>query len=305
MTKTMTENALRQTGIGRVVTRFGADLLVEAESAGFAAPFRCTTRRKLDQVACGDRVQWERQAQGNAAVTGILPRKNVLERPDFRGKARPIAANIDLLVVVSCWRPSPAWEMLDRYLIAARRLPAEALIVMNKADLRARHASAEDEACLAELAKIGYTVLHVAANARQGIGDILTAIQGKTAIVVGQSGVGKSSIANQLLPEAEIRVGEISDNGEGRHTTVSTTLYHLPGGGTLIDSPGVRDFGLTDLKAIDLQVGFPEFQPYLGECRFNNCTHNHEPGCAVKAALAAGELPPRRYQRYLNLLRSL
>ena len=131
-------------GIGQVITRFGADLLVETPDG----LLRCTARRKLDHLACGDQVQWERQAQGNAAVTRILPRHNVLERPDFRGKPRAIAANIDLLVVVTAWQPAPLWDMLDRYLIAARRLSADVLLVMNKADLRASHATAEDEACL-------------------------------------------------------------------------------------------------------------------------------------------------------------
>jgi ribosome biogenesis GTPase len=300
----MTENTSQtpSSGNGQVITRFGADLLIETDQG---ETLRCTARRKLDNLACGDRVQWERQAQGNAAVTTMLPRKNVLERPDFRGKLRPIAANIDLLIVVTSWQPAPVWEMLDRYLIAARRLPADILLVMNKADLRASLSTPENEARLEEFVRIGYPVLHVSADQQQGIGNILTAIQGKTAIVVGQSGVGKSSIAIQLLPDEKIRVGTISETGEGRHTTTSATLYRLPSGGTLIDSPGVRDFGLTGMDFRILQAGFPEFQNYLGECRFHNCTHNHEPGCAVKAAFNNGELPPYRYARYLSLLSGL
>jgi ribosome biogenesis GTPase len=289
-------------GVGQVITRFGAELLVET---GHATLMRCTARRKLEHVACGDHVQWERQAQGNAAVTRILPRKNVLERPDFRGKPRAIAANIDLLVVVTSWQPAPVWEMLDRYLIAARRLQTDVLLVMNKADLRASHAAAEAEACLEEYQQIGYPVLHVSADQQQGVASILDAIQGRTAIVVGQSGVGKSSIAAQLLPHEDIRIGDIADTGEGRHTTTSATLYRLPSGGSLIDSPGVRDFGLSGLDFATLQAGFPEFSPFLGECRFNNCTHNHEPGCAIKAAAQAGKLPARRFARYLGLLGSI
>ncbi|MBJ6609563.1 MAG: ribosome small subunit-dependent GTPase A [Candidatus Thiothrix moscowensis] len=288
-------------GIGQVITRFGADLLVETPDG----LLRCTARRKLDHLACGDQVQWERQAQGNAAVTRILPRHNVLERPDFRGKPRAIAANIDLLVVVTAWQPAPLWDMLDRYLIAARRLSADVLLVMNKADLRASHATAEDEACLEEFQRIGLPILHVSAAQNEGVGEILRAINERTAIVVGQSGVGKSSIAVQLLPEEDIRVGAVADTGEGRHTTTSATLYRLPSGGTLIDSPGVRDFGLTGLDFAALERGFPEFAPFLGECRFNNCTHQHEPGCAIKAAVSAGEIPARRFSRYLVLLAGL
>ena len=298
----MTENThtlLPPSGTGQVITRFGADLLVETAGGEL---LRCTTRRKLDQVACGDAVRWERQAQGNAAVTEILPRRNVLERPDFRGKLRPVAANIDLLIVVTSWQPAPLWEMLDRYLIAARRLPADVLVVMNKADLRAAQTTPEMEACLAEYEAVGYPILHVCADQQAGIDAVSAAIQGRTAIVVGQSGVGKSSIAAQLLPDEAIRVGEIGQTGEGRHTTTSATLYRLPSGGTLIDSPGVRDFGLVGLGFSTLQGGFPEFGAYLGECRFNNCTHNHEPGCAIKAAVSAGKIPPRRFARYLSLL---
>lgn len=298
----MTKQASQQaasSGAGRVIARFGAELLVQTEQGEL---LRCTTRRKLDHAASGDHVQWERQAQGNAAVTRILPRQNVLERPDFRGRLRPIAANINLLIVVTSWQPKPVWETIDRYLIAARRLPAEVLLVMNKDDLRANHATAEDEACLQEYPQAGFNVLHVAADQSQGMDEIRAAIQGHTAIMVGQSGVGKSSIAAQLLPEQNIRIGTIADTGEGRHTTTTATLYPLPSGGALIDSPGVRDFGLINLEFSSLETGFPEFAPFLGDCRFHNCTHNHEPGCAVKAAAAAGEIPARRFARYLNLL---
>ncbi|MBU0656852.1 MAG: ribosome small subunit-dependent GTPase A [Gammaproteobacteria bacterium] len=300
----MTENTLLlpPSGIGQVITRFGADLLVETNGFGL---LRCTARRKLDHIACGDHVQWERQAQGNAVVTSILPRRNVLERPDFRGKLRAIAANIDLLVVVASWQPAPVWEMLDRYVIAARRLSADVLLVMNKSDLRARLSTAEDEACLQEYLQVGVEILHVSAGQREGIGEILAATGERTAIVVGQSGVGKSSIANCLLPDENIRVGTIAETGEGRHTTTSATLYRLPSGGLLIDSPGVRDFGLTGLDFATLEAGFPEFAPFLGECRFHNCTHNHEPGCAIKAAVSAGNIPARRFSRYLSLLGNL
>lgn len=287
--------------IGRVITRYGAELILETASGGH---LRCTTRRKLENVACGDYVRWQTEQQGNASVLAILPRQNVLERPDFRGKLRAVAANIDILLVVSSWRPEPNWEMLDRYLVSAHLLPAEILIVFNKADLRDTYHNSEHEICLKEYLEIGYQVVHTQANQAQGLAEIETAIQGKTAIFAGQSGVGKSSLISQLVPEEEIRVGEIGDTGEGRHTTTVSRLYHLPGQASLIDSPGVRDFPLPKLTVTQLQTGYPEFTRFAGECRFNNCTHQHEPGCVIKAALAAGELPPRRYQRYLTLLKS-
>ncbi|MFN3785422.1 MAG: ribosome small subunit-dependent GTPase A [Thiothrix sp.] len=305
--ETMMENAtftspLATAGKGQVIARFGAECLTETSQGTL---LRCTTRRKLEHLACGDYVQWEHQAQGNAAITAILPRRNVLERPDLRGKPRPVAANIDVLLVVASWQPPPVWETLDRYLIAAQRLPAEVLLVMNKADLRRQYSTPAAEACLAEYEQIGYRVLHIAAEQAQGIDALLPAIGERTAIVVGQSGVGKSSLAAQLLPQSDIRIGTLAETGEGRHTTTAATLYHLPQGGHLIDSPGVRDFGLIGLDFATLEAGFPEFRPFLGACRFNNCTHNHEPGCAVKAAYQAGKLPPQRFARYLTLLANL
>lgn len=283
---------------GRVISRFGAELIIATTEGDH---LRCTTRRKLEHVACGDYVQWQEEAQGNASVTAMLPRENALSRPDFRGKLRAVAANVDLLIVVSSWRPEPNWEMLDRYLVAARQLPAEALIVMNKADLRGEYATPDDEECLAEYSRIGYQVVHANAKTGQGIEDIRAALGDKTAIFAGQSGVGKSSLIACLLPEESIRVGTIGDTGEGRHTTTVARLYPL-GEGALIDSPGVRDFALPPLDAAELQSGYPEFADYDGMCKFNNCTHQHEPGCAIKIAVNAHDLPAQRYQRYLNQL---
>lgn len=298
----MTETSTPAHGTGQVITRFGAELIIETTTGEL---LRCTTRRKLDQLAAGDYVQWQRQAQGNAAVTHLLPRRNVLERPDFRGRARAIAANIDLIIVVSSWQPSPTWELLDRYLIAAQRLNADVLLVMNKADLQSDFASATDLNYMQEFTQIGYPLVSVSAEYQQGMDLIRQAIQGRTAIVVGQSGVGKSSIAAQLLPDSEIRIGAIAETGEGRHTTTAAVLYRLPTGGNLIDSPGVRDFGLNDLDFATLEQGFIEFKPWLGECKFNNCTHQHEPGCAIKEAAQQGRLPAGRFTRYLALLASL
>lgn len=289
----------QSTNKGRVITRYGADILVEIESGDI---LRCTSRRKLDHIACGDWVIWEKNPQGNASVTKLLKRHNALTRPDFRGKLKAIAANIDLLVVVMSWRPRPSWEMLDRYLVAASQMPCEVVIVMNKADLREQEATEHDDICLAEYQSIGYNMLEVQAKQGIGIDAIQTYLGQRTAILAGQSGVGKSSIATQLLPETDIRIGEIGDTGEGRHTTTTAMLYHLDNGGALIDSPGVRDFPLPPIDNALLQQGYPEFREYQGYCRFNNCTHQHEPHCAIKQAVENGEIPYFRYQRYLGLL---
>lgn len=283
---------------GRVITRYGAEMIVE-DLAGHL--HRCTARRRLEHAVCGDRVHWEPSASGNDVVTDVLPRSNALTRPDLRGRPKAVAANIDQLIVVSAYRPEPNWEMVDRYLVAAAMLPAGALIVLNKADLN----PAEDPAAAAieEYRRIGYEVLATSVPQGMGIVALETACAGKTSILVGQSGVGKSSLVKALLPDQEVRIGEISEAIEkGRHTTTNATLYHLPTGGDLIDSPGVRDFELGAVEPRDLARGFAEFAEAAQGCRFHDCTHSVEPGCGVKAAVERGEIGARRYRSYRLLL---
>jgi ribosome biogenesis GTPase len=286
---------------GRVITRFGAEMVVEDEHGEV---HRCTARRKLQDAVCGDRVQWQEAETGNDIVVAIDKRQNVLTRPDLRGRPKPIAANIDQLVIVSAHLPLPNWEMVDRYLVAAELLPADALIVLNKSDLADEHPV--DEAILAEYRALGYDVLEVSSKQEHGLDGLLEALKGKTSILVGLSGVGKSSLIKALLPAHEIRIGEISDySSKGKHTTTSATLYHLPDGGELIDSPGVRDFALGAVTPTALASGFREITERAGECRFHNCTHVVEPGCAVKAAVESGEISQRRYANYRNILAAL
>lgn len=286
---------------GRVITRFGAELVIEDQDGVL---HRCTSRRKLQDAVCGDRVKWEPTDTGNDVVVAIEPRHNLLTRPDLRGRPKPIAANIDQLVVVSAHLPAPNWEMVDRYLVAARLLPAEALLVLNKCDLANAHPV--DEATLEEYRALGYTVLHVSSKEDDGLAELVERLKGKTSILVGLSGVGKSSLIQALLPDEELRIGDISDaSGKGKHTTTNATLYHLPGGGELIDSPGVRDFDLGKVGKDELAAGFVEFAEPAGQCRFHNCTHTVEPGCAVKAAVERGAISARRYQNYRLILENL
>ncbi|MGV6808709.1 MAG: ribosome small subunit-dependent GTPase A [bacterium] len=294
-------------GKARVITRFGAEVLVRTEQQSL---LRCTARRKFEHIACGDSVMWQTDAQGNAHISQLLPRKNTLSRPDRRGKAKAIAANIDQLFIVTAWLPKPSWSLVDRYIIAAAKLDISAIIVMNKQDLAEHYAAPDDQRALAEYAQIAYPILPIQANApatiepteAYGIHLIQQYLQGKTSIFVGQSGVGKSSIIGQILPDLSIRTGTISATGEGRHTTTTADLYELNTNTAVIDSPGVRDFLLADLQLDDIVQGYREFAAFAGQCRFHNCRHQHEPHCAVKQAVQKQQLPTLRYQRYLTQL---
>ncbi len=287
---------------GRVITRFGAELLV---ANGNQNPLRCTTKRKLDHVACGDKVVWQKNKHGNAFVTKILPRKNALTRRTYRGRPKTIAANIDQLIITSAWLPRPIWDLVDRYLIAAEQLQADAIIIINKSDLELKQATKVDKKVLQDYRDIGYTVISINAMNGDGIDELRELMQKKTNIFVGRSGVGKSSIAQHFLPDIEILVKEISQSGEGQHTTTTATLYDLGNEAYLIDSPGVRDYVLDELTQRKLSDGYREFASYVQNCRFNNCTHNHEPHCMVRTAVEQGEISPQRYQRYLNALKSM
>ena len=290
---------------GRVITRFGAELLVEnplSKPSHQQAPIRCTAKRKFDTIVCGDTITWHHNPHGNASVDDLLPRKNALTRPGYRGRPRTIAANIDQLVIVNSWLPETSWDLVDRYLIAAQQLEAEAIILMNKSDLAKEHASDEDWQAMDTYRKIGYPVLEVNALSGEGIDQLQSLMKDKTSIFSGRSGVGKSSIANIILPNSDILVNAISDSGEGKHTTTTATLYALDNGGYLIDSPGVRDYALGDISPENLSSGYIEFADYKNQCRFNNCTHDHEPGCAIRQAVADKKIALERYQRYINAL---
>ncbi len=293
---------------GRVITRFGAELLVEnpgLDKDTNLPPIRCTAKRKFDTIVCGDFITWHPNEHGNASVDDLLPRKNALTRPGYRGRPRTIAANIDQLVIVNSWLPETSWDLVDRYLIAAQQLNAEAIIVMNKSDLAKEHATDEDWRNMEIYQQIGFPVLQMNATTGEGTAALLDLMDNKTSIFSGRSGVGKSSIANQILPDTDISVGIISDSGEGKHTTTTATLYHLDNGGYLIDSPGVRDYALGDISTRQLSEGYIEFQDYAVNCRFNNCTHDHEPGCAVRDAVEKGKISRQRYGRYLVALGNL
>ena len=285
---------------GLVVTHSGRNLVVEDAQGGLHL---CSARRKLGRIVCGDRVQWQPTAPGQGVVTGLEARTTLLARPDERGNERPLAANLDQLVVVCAPEPPLSEGLIDRYLVVAELIGVRALILVNKADLLAPAAHAHLEERLTAFAALGYGVLFSSARDEAQAATLAPHFNGHTSILVGQSGVGKSSLVRLLLPDVDIRIGRLSEaSGLGRHTTTETTLYHLPGGGDLIDSPGVCDFQLWQATPADLQRGFRELAPYAGQCRFHNCRHLSEPGCAVAAAAESGTVDARRLASYRSLL---
>jgi ribosome biogenesis GTPase len=256
--------------------------------------------RKLD-IACGDTVRCERDAvHDEAHVLEVLPRRSALYRSNARGGSETVVANLTLLAVVMAPRPEPDWFVVDRYLAAASSAGIAALLVLNKADLGIEP-SLRAEMLAYESA--GYGQVVCSARDERGLAPLLAALAGQTAALVGQSGVGKSSLVRALAPHSAITTGELDRDQEGRHTTTASQLYELPGNAHLIDSPGVRDFAPAIDRLEPHSLGFPEIDRLSTGCRFHDCQHLQEPDCAVQAAVALHTLTPRRYESYRRLRR--
>lgn len=280
---------------GQVVAAFGRHY--EVETAG-GALVSCVTRGKKGGVACGDRVRIEPTGPAQGVIQAIEPRSSLLYRSDpFREKI--IAANATQIIIVVAAVPSFYEDLVNRCLLAAEAAGLKALIVLNKSDLEQ-----ETRAALAQLQhyrELGYPLLTL--SARQDIGPLRPYLHGETSVLVGQSGMGKSSIINALLPEVQAHTREISQAlNSGRHTTTHARLYHLDADSHIIDSPGMQEFGLHHFKPEEIAHAFVEFRPCIGHCRFSNCRHLVEPGCAVLEAAAAGRIDPRRLETYRKLV---
>jgi len=280
-----------QTGL--VITRYGQRLLVEAQSGEL---YQCTGRRNIELSVAGDQVIFQTTDNNEAVVTALLPRDNFLTRSQ-----KLIAANIDELWLVVAIEPHYQFELIDRYLVVAENAGLPINIVVNKIELSDDFDQVKHDFSLYESA--GYSVHYLSVKAQTNVAEFKSQLKHKAHIFLGQSGVGKSSLINELIPDLNLRVNEISTKSKlGKHTTTNTTLYHIPSGGDLIDSPGIREFQLGDLTDKEILSGFKEFKPFIGECKFRNCAHINEPKCAIKTAVEDGAINPKRYQSYLQLI---
>jgi ribosome biogenesis GTPase len=267
----------------------------------------CKFRRNVGRPYCGDRVQVARADGDSLVVEAILPRRNYFVRTDQRLRQHIIAANLDQALIVVAPRPLPSLDLMERYLLAVHSLGIEPVIVYNKVELDVPADETANGAVvlthMPDYTALGYTVLRTSCKTDPGIAALRPVLKDRTSILVGQSGVGKSSLINRLIPDLEIQTGQLSTaTGKGAHTTTTTMLYQLPDGGSLIDSPGVWEYGIWKLENEQLAAGFIEFEAWLGQCRFNNCLHVSEPGCAIKQAVADGKILDWRYRSYLRLL---
>ena len=292
---------------GLVIAHFGVQVDVETlEGAEQGQVRRCYRRANLPALVTGDRVVWRADNQQSGVIVALQPRRTELYRPDHRGQLKPVAANVDRLVIVFAALPQPHRNLIDRYLVAAEQAQLEPLLVLNKADLLALPEHAEIRNWLDDYHSLGYRTLCLSADSGEGLDRLRGELKGHVSVFVGQSGVGKSSLINALLPDADLRVGALSEmTGKGMHTTTTARLFHFPDGGDLIDSPGIREFGLTHISHDDLLDGFIEFRPFLGHCRFRDCQHLHEPGCALLAAVTEGAISEGRMNSYRHILASL
>lgn len=280
---------------GLVISHLGQGIAVEIADSIIL----CQTRRKLETIAVGDKVMISQSSPDQGRIEKILPRRSLLMRPSKNNKTRPVAANIDKVFVVFAVEPPCDFLLIDQYLAICESRNIEAVLVLNKIDLEN---CKEIEVELQQYQHLGYKLHQVSAKDNRGISELKFVLNKQISIFTGQSGVGKSSLTNALIPDKQLKTKTLSETTKhGRHTTTAATLYHLPEGGDLIDSPGVAIFGLADLTEQQLAWGYREFQDLIEQCKFSNCRHDKDKACAIRKAAEEGGISMLRYRRFLKL----
>jgi ribosome biogenesis GTPase len=283
-------------GSGRVLASYGRGVLVQAAGA----TLRCGLMGRKQRIVCGDLVTWAYPPSADgASVESIESRRNLIERIDARGRAEPVAANIDTLAIVVAPEPEPDWFLVDRYWAGAALKELGALLIVNKQDLGIGAIQAE----LATYRNLGLHCIEVASQSGFGLADLQRALAGSVTLFVGQSGVGKSSLVNTLAPDAAAQTAELTRDAEGRHTTTTARWYRTGADSAIIDAPGVRDFAPPASIVRAAARGFVEIHEFSSQCRFKDCRHMEEPGCAVRTAVLTQRIAARRYESYRRLFR--
>lgn len=291
------ENNLDSLADGLVITRFSRHVEIEDNQG---KRIRCSIRPNIETLVAGDRVIWQLEGDNQGIVVSLYPRGSILARPTSVGLKKPVAANITQMIIVIAPKPEISWPLLDSYLIMAETLSLHAVILLNKTDLPCDALKTE---LIADYQVLNYPILFTSKNDLNSYEQLKTTLNHQISVFVGQSGVGKSSLIAGILPHEEnISTNELSEGSElGRHTTSNSRYYHLPSGGALIDSPGVREFSLWQMDVATIAQGYTEFTPYLSRCKFRNCLHKDTPHCAITKALNEGLISKKRYDNFIKL----
>jgi ribosome biogenesis GTPase / thiamine phosphate phosphatase len=288
--------AAKRAGVGTVLASYGRGVLVQADGT----TLHCALSGRKQRIVCGDRVAWAFPPSADGpSVQSVEPRRNLIERIDARGRAEPVSANIDRLAVVIAAEPAPDWFLVDRYWAGAALKDLDALLIVNKLDLGT--GSIEQE--LETYRGLNLNCVAVAAQSGEGLSELERCLSGGVTLLVGQSGVGKSSLVNALIPDAAAQTAELTRDIEGRHTTTTARWYAMGATAAIVDAPGVRDFAPPASLVRAAERGFIEIHRLSADCRFNDCRHMQEPGCAVRSAVVSGEIAARRYESYRRLFR--